>query len=93
MKKFIMFLSNIILKSKHNRSFVFPTDTQTRTRIYQKGLCLRTDPSAALANASMTKKHRKPVLSSPASLATKQKSPNLQSSNLFCGVITAELTI
>jgi len=70
MKKIIMFHSNTVLKSKHNRSSAFPTDTQTSTRIYQKFLCLRTDPSAALSNTSMTKKQRKPV---PSSLTMKHK--------------------
>lgn len=73
MKKCIIFLSNVIPKSKHIRSSVFPADAQTSTRIYQKCLCSRTDPSAALANTSVTEQHHKPVASSLTSLATKRK--------------------
>lgn len=42
---------------------------------FTKGLCLRTNPAAALADAGRIKKHYKPAPSSLASLATKQNVP------------------
>lgn len=86
MKTLIMFLSNIILNSKHDRTLLC---AHWKTLGFIKGLCLRTDPSAALANSCRAKKPYKPV---PYCLASPGKmSPNQLSFSPFCCVITTEL--